>query len=113
MTKKIKREITSVKNVNQFETQSVMNEFLAEQFEEQKNQQQGIIDHCYFNRKEYEITQVEFAAIKNDNIREILLMMQYGKMRMISVIYPMDTNIAQLVRKSVISGDLGRPSEDD
>ena len=34
MTKKIKREITSVKNVNQFETQSVMNEFLAEQFEE-------------------------------------------------------------------------------
>ena len=113
MTKKIKREITSVKNVNQFETQSVMNEFLAEQFEEQKNQQQGIIDHCYFNRKEYEITQVEFAAIKNDNIREILLMMQYGKMRMISVIYPMDTNIAQLVRKSAISGDLGRPSEDD
>ena len=113
ITKKIKKEITNVKNINQFETQSVlMNEILVEQFDEIKNQQQGIIDHCYFNRKEYEITQVEFAAIKNDNIREILLMMQYGKMRMISVIYPMEQNLVKNTRKSVIS-DGARSSENE
>ena len=114
MTKNIKKEITNVANFNQFESQSVLNEILVDKFEEKNNKLQGIIDHCYFNRKEYEITQVEFAAIKNDNIREILLMMQYGKMRMISVIYPKEVFMVVNTKKSLLSsGEMKRMDEDD
>ena len=48
----------------------------------------SIIDHCYFNRKIHEIRQVEFTAIKSNNFYQMLINMQCGKLRMLSIIYP-------------------------
>jgi hypothetical protein len=48
----------------------------------------SIIDHCYFNRKVHEIRQVEFTAIKSNNFYQMLINMQSGKIRFLSIIYP-------------------------
>ena len=40
-----------------------------------KRQSQGISEHCYFNRKEYEINKLGFLALKGDNIYDFLVEM--------------------------------------
>lgn len=51
-------------------------------------EQEGFSDHCYFNRKPFEVSAVSFMQCKSDNFYEFLVCMQNGRMRKVSVIFP-------------------------
>ena len=48
----------------------------------------AVSDHCYFNKKPYEVSKVSFMSQKRHNCFDFLICMQNGRVRKVTIIFP-------------------------
>lgn len=48
----------------------------------------AVSEHCYFNKKPYEVSKVSFMAQKRHNCFDFLICMQNGRVRKVTIIFP-------------------------